>query len=126
MGKQAAEKDQFSNEFLDEANVLIEIKVSDDEGETWHRRKISMVSSLDESGLLAGEIFQFSGEKYTVLNGEDGLMAKPLKLRDESKNKEARSPDKSYGLPTTNTPAIGNICNAIILYFSLLPQGAKL
>jgi len=70
--------DQFKNEFLDEANALVEVKVSDDRGETWTRRKISMVSGLDESGLNAGELFQFNGEKYKVLAGDDGLIAEPL------------------------------------------------
>lgn len=42
--------------------MLVEVKVSEDEGETWQRRKISMVAGLDE-GLNAGELFQFGGEK---------------------------------------------------------------
>ncbi len=80
MGAQVRENDdQFKNEFLSEANVLVEVKVSDDGGETWGRRKISMVSSLDESGLNAGEIFQLNGEKYKVLEGDDGLRIEPLK-----------------------------------------------
>ncbi|MDR3602100.1 MAG: hypothetical protein P4L49_16700 [Desulfosporosinus sp.] len=74
-------EDQFANEFLDEVNVLIEVKVSDDEGETWHRRKISMVSGLDESGLNLGEWFQFNGEKFVVLPGEDGMVAEPVKRK---------------------------------------------
>ncbi|KUO75764.1 MAG: hypothetical protein APF81_20750 [Desulfosporosinus sp. BRH_c37] len=78
MKKIKEEEDQFKNEFMDDANVLIEVNVSDDEGETWHRRKISMVSGLDESGLNAGEMFQFNGEKYRVLEGEDGLIAQSL------------------------------------------------
>ena len=77
--KVSKNKDQFENEFLDEANVLVEVKVSEDEGETWTRRKISMISGLDESGLLSGEMFQFNGEKYKVLTGEDGLIAESLK-----------------------------------------------
>lgn len=78
MGKKAKEEDQFKNEFLDEADVLAEVKVSDDEGETWKRRKISMVSGLEESGLMAGEMFQFGSEKYKVMQGEDGLITEPL------------------------------------------------
>lgn len=79
MGKQTKQnEDQFKNEFLIEANVLIEVKVSDDEGETWFRRKISMVAGLDESGLVAGELFQFNGEKYRVSVGEDGLISEQL------------------------------------------------
>ena len=72
------DEDQFKNEFLDEANVLVEVKVSDDEGETWQRRKISMVAGLDESGLNAGEMFQINGEKFKVSAGEDGLIAEQL------------------------------------------------
>jgi len=80
MGTNIREKeDQFENEFLDEANVLVEVKVSEDGGETWFRRKISMVSGLDESGLNIGEIFQFNGEKFKVLTGEDGLIVEPVK-----------------------------------------------
>jgi len=41
--KQANEEDQFDNEFLDPADALVEVKVSDDEGDTWQRRKISMI-----------------------------------------------------------------------------------
>ena len=81
MGKQTKQnEDQFQNEFLDEANVLVEVKVSEDDGGTWHRRKISMVSGLDESGLNTGDMFQFNGEKYKVLIGENGLIAEPLKV----------------------------------------------
>ena len=72
-------EDQFGNEFLSEANVLVEVKVSEDDGGTWHRRKISMVSGLDESGLQVGNLFQFNGEKYRVSAGDDGLMVEPLK-----------------------------------------------
>ena len=91
MGTKAkVNEDQFENEFLDEASVLVEVKVSDDEGETWHRRKISMVSGLDESGLLVGELFQFNGEKYRVILGEDGLIAEPLKIPTEKKSKQSR------------------------------------
>lgn len=90
MGKQTVQnEDQFHNEFLDEANVLVEVKVSDDGGEGWSRRKISMVSGLDESGLQVGEMFQFNGEKYKVLSGEDGLIAEPLKVPVSNK-KSAR------------------------------------
>ena len=79
MGTKTKETEDFKNEFLDDANVLIEVKVSDDQGDTWTRRKISMVSGLDESGLEAGELFQFNGEKFMVLAGEDGLIVEPLK-----------------------------------------------
>jgi len=79
MAKNMKEEDSFKNEFLNEEDVLVEVKVSDDEGEVWTRRKISMVAGLNESGLMAGEMFQFGGEKYRVLNGEDGLIAEPLK-----------------------------------------------
>lgn len=82
MGTQKQTKeneDQFGNEFLSEANVLVEVKVSEDDGGTWHRRKISMVSGLEESGLQVGNLFQFNGEKYRVSAGDDGLMVEPLK-----------------------------------------------
>lgn len=91
MGTKTKEnEDQFENEFLDEASVIVEVKVSDDEGETWHRRKISMVSGLDKSGLNTGEMFQFNGEKYMLLSGEDGLVAEPLKILTEKKSKQSR------------------------------------
>ena len=79
MAKKSREEDQFKNEFLDESAVLVEVKVSDDEGATWQRRKISMVAGLDESGLNAGEMFQFNNEKFRVSFGEDGLIAESLK-----------------------------------------------
>jgi len=72
-------EDQFGNEFLSEANVLVEVKVSEDDGGTWHRRKISMVSGLEESGLEVGDLFQINGEKYKVSAGDDGLSVEPLK-----------------------------------------------
>jgi hypothetical protein len=84
--KTKANEDQFDNEFLDEANVLVEVKVSDDEGVTWQRRKISMVSGLNESGLSAGEMFQFNGEKFLVSLGEDGLIAEAIKKPTEKKS----------------------------------------
>lgn len=87
--KAQVNEDQFKNEFLDEANVLVEVKVSDDEGETWSRRKISMVSGLDDSGLAAGELFQFNGEKFKVIAGEDGLVAEQLK-KPVGEKKQAR------------------------------------
>jgi len=77
--KTKASDDEFENEFLDASKVLVEVKVSDDEGQTWQRRKISMVSGLDESGLNPGEFFQFNGEKFMVLTGEDGLIVEPVK-----------------------------------------------
>jgi len=89
--KQAKEnEDQFENEFLDEVKALTEIRVSEDGGERWHRRKISMVSGLDESGLNVGDMFQFNSEKYRVLMGEDGLMAEPIKRVGESKSTKRR------------------------------------
>ena len=88
--KVSKNEDQFKNEFLDEANALVEVKVSDDEGATWSRRKISMVSGLDESGLLAGEMFQFNGERFKVSVGEDGLIAQSLKIPTEKKSKQSR------------------------------------
>ncbi|WP_242847223.1 hypothetical protein [Desulfosporosinus acididurans] len=83
-------EDQFANEFIDESKILVEVKVSDDEGVTWQRRKISMVSGLDESGLNSGEIFQFNGEKYKVLSGDDGLMVEPLKKPVEKKSSKRK------------------------------------
>jgi len=95
--KTKVREDQFENEFLDEANVLVEVKVSDDEGETWQRRKISMVLGLDESGLNAGEIFQFNGEKFMVVSGEDGLIAEPLKSpAGEKSTMSERKPVRRY------------------------------
>lgn len=81
MGKATKEnEDKFANEFLDESKVLTEIKVSEDGGERWHRRKICMVAGLDESGLNIGDMFQFNGEKHRVIMGEDGLIAEPVKV----------------------------------------------
>lgn len=62
-----------------EANVLVEVKVSDDGGETWTRRKINLGGDIDESGLNEGEIFQFNGEKFKVMVGDDGLVVESLK-----------------------------------------------
>jgi len=84
--KTKTNEDQFWNEFLDETNALVEVKVSEDEGETWCRRKISMVSGLDESGLNIGNLFQFNGEKFRVIQGDEGLIVDPLKKPVSNKN----------------------------------------
>lgn len=85
-----AKEDQFDNEFISEENVLVEVKVSTDDGETWHRRKISMVAGLDDSGLNVGEMFQFNGEKFKVLVGEEGLIAEPLNKLDSKKSAQQK------------------------------------
>lgn len=81
MGKQMkGNEDQFKNEFLSETNVLVEVKVSENGGETWSRRKISMVSDLDQSGLNAGEIFQLNGERYDVIAKDGELQVSKSKI----------------------------------------------
>ena len=72
----------------EKANPLIEVKVSTDRVETWHRRKINMSGDLDESGLSAGEMFQLNGEKYEVLAGDTRLRVEPLK-KDKVGKKQA-------------------------------------
>lgn len=57
---------------------LVELKVSNDRGESWQRRKINM-SDIDESGLCAGELFQFNGAQYEVIKGDEGLGFEKLK-----------------------------------------------
>jgi hypothetical protein len=89
-----AKVDDFENEFLDETKVLVEVKVSDDEGETWKRRKISMVSGLDESGLKVGEMFQLNGERYKVMAGEDGMMIEQIKKPEREKSAIEKKPVK--------------------------------
>jgi hypothetical protein len=86
--------DEFENEFIDEAKVLVEVKVSDDGGETWKRRKISMISGLEESSLNIGEIFQFNGEKYKVIVGEDGMTAERIKKPERQKSAIEKKPVK--------------------------------
>lgn len=81
--KAKTDEDQFKNEFIDPADILVEVKVSSDNGETWQRRKISMVTGLDESGLNVGELFKFNGEKFKVLMGEDGMIVESLKKPKE-------------------------------------------
>jgi hypothetical protein len=83
-------EDKFANEFLDESKVLTEIKVSEDGGERWHRRNICMVAGLDASGLNVGDVFQFNGEKYQVIMGEDGLVAEPVKIPVSEKKSSRR------------------------------------
>lgn len=93
MAKKAAKnEDQFDSEFLDPAKALVEVKVSDDEGETWQRRKICMVAGLDESGLQSGEMFQFNGEKFKVLAGEDGLVIEQIKKPEREKSAIKKQP----------------------------------
>lgn len=77
MEKQESLSDEFKQCEIEEsyegggvAEALVEVKVSSDEGKTWTRRKISMVSGLDESGLCAGEMFQFlRGEVQSIDRG---------------------------------------------------------
>jgi hypothetical protein len=66
-------------------NPLIEVKVNTDRGETWRRRKINMSVDIDDSGLLAGEMFQLNGEKYEVLEGDSGLRVQSLKTSKDGK-----------------------------------------
>lgn len=56
-----------------------EAKVSQDGGETWTRRMIQLGGDLEGSGLSTGEIFQYNGEKFKVLEGDDGLRIEPLR-----------------------------------------------
>ncbi|CDX01325.1 Sialidases [Desulfitobacterium hafniense] len=67
--------------FLDDSqgeDYVAEVKVSDDGGQTWQRRKIDFSRDLDESGLNPGEIFQMNGGRYEVVAGEDGLQIKSM------------------------------------------------
>ena len=52
-----------------EEERIAELKVSQDQGESWHRRRVNFGVGLDESGLQLGEIFQMQGEQYEVLMG---------------------------------------------------------
>ncbi len=52
-----------------------------------------MSVDLDDSGLRAGEMFQFNGEKYEVLAGDSGLRVEPLKTGKVGK-KQAPAPKK--------------------------------
>ncbi|EHQ88321.1 hypothetical protein [Desulfosporosinus youngiae] len=92
--KSKASKDQFENEFLDPAKAQVEVKVSCDGGDTWERRKISMVSGLEESGLIAGEIFQLNGERFMVAEGEDGLVVEQIKKPEREKSAIIKKPVK--------------------------------
>lgn len=92
--KTAKNEDQFDGEFLDPAKTLVEVKVSDDGGETWQRRKICMVAGLDESGLCAGEMFQYNGEKFKVMAGEDGLAVEQIKKPEREKSAIKKQPVK--------------------------------
>ena len=58
---------------------IAELKVSSDQGETWHKRRVNMGVGLDESGLQLGEIFQIQGEQYEVLMGDGEIRMKKLK-----------------------------------------------
>ncbi|CDX00753.1 Hypothetical protein DPCES_0866 [Desulfitobacterium hafniense] len=67
--------------FLDDPQTedyVAEVKVSDDGGQTWQRKKIDFGKDLNDSGLNPGEVFQMNGGKYEVVAGEDGLQAKRL------------------------------------------------
>lgn len=71
-------------------NVLVEIKVTADQGETWQRRKVDMSSGIEESGLKLGEMFIWQSEKFAVSAGEDGLIAEPLKKPANEKKQTRR------------------------------------
>lgn len=43
---------------------LVEIRVSADEVETWHRREVDLAGDLEEFGLQTGEVFEIRGEQY--------------------------------------------------------------
>lgn len=81
-------KEQAYDETQEESSV-VEIKVSDDQGQTWQRRKIDFGKDLDESGLNVEEIFQLkNGEKYEVIAGEGGLQVKPMAVAKKSNGKK--------------------------------------
>lgn len=81
-----------SDEDTKEGNTtpMIEVKVSTDRGDTWHRCKINMAGDLDEAGLSADEIFQLNGEKYEVLASDTGLRVEPLKRANVSKKQDSK------------------------------------
>ncbi|EGW39061.1 hypothetical protein [Desulfosporosinus sp. OT] len=98
MGTNLKPKEEtFDNEFSNPEDAKTEVKVSDDEGQTWQRRKISMVAGLDESGLNPGEIFQLNGEKFLVLAGEDGMAVEQIKKPERQKSAIEKKPVKRRG-----------------------------
>ena len=72
-----AKKEAFMDDSQTE-DYVAEVKVSDDQGQTWQRRKIDFGKDLDESGLNPGEIFQMNSERFEVVAGEDGLQVKSM------------------------------------------------
>lgn len=76
-----------TNETSD-ASTTVGVKVSTDDGQTWERRRVNMADGLDESGLVAGELFVFNGEKYRVLEAEYGLKVELLKKQTKAKKRK--------------------------------------
>jgi len=82
--------DQSYDESYSEVSTQVEVKVSMDDGETWTWRWINMSGELDDSGLEAGEVVQFQGEKYWVLAGDEGLRIVPIRKPVAEKKKSKR------------------------------------
>lgn len=82
-----AKKEAFMNDSQNE-NYVTEVKVSDDGGQTWQRRKIDFGKDLDETGLMPGEIFQMNGERFEVVPGEDGLQIKSMTVKKSDGKKK--------------------------------------
>lgn len=72
-------KEPVYNENQESGSSLVEVKVSSDQGETWQRRKIDFAQELDQTGLMAGEMFKINDDKYEVVPGEYGLQVKQIK-----------------------------------------------
>lgn len=67
-------KDDF---FDDTRSTKVNLKVSTDNGKTWSTCQVNM-SSLEESGLAAGMIFQWQGEKYSVVSNDGELAVEKI------------------------------------------------
>jgi len=69
---------------------MIEVKVSTDRGETWHRRKINMSVDLDDSAFAQVRCFNSTARNTEVLAGDSGLRVKLLKMAKVGKKQATK------------------------------------
>jgi|GEM_PF-6861876 len=69
-----------------EQPTTVQVKVSDDRGETWYWYALDMTVELADSGLRPGQLVAMNSEKYEVIESEFG----DLGLRSYKEKKRRR------------------------------------
>lgn len=71
-----------------EQPTIIQVKVSDDKGATWHKYDMDVSMDLDSSGLKPGQLLIMNSEKYEVFAGEYGdIGLRPYREKRQGKRR---------------------------------------